>query len=482
MITTNPAHGAVAARPHRSVEIGKAIAFALIFAALSCAAEPTSAKFIQQGSKLVGSDAVGPSDQGSSVALSGDGNTAIVGGGGDSGQAFQGGAVWVFTRSNGIWTQQGPKLVGTGAVNSPFGAQQGAVALSGDGNTAISGGGNDNNTNGAAWVFTRSNGVWTQQGPKLIPNDNSGPASFGFRTALSADGNTAIVGGSSDNNNNGAAWVFTRSNGVWTQQGPKLVGTDAVGSDFQGGCVGLSADGNTALVGASVEAEIGGEAWVFTRSNGVWTQQGPKLVGTGAVPGGAVGGQCDALSADGNTVIIGLPDDDNGIGAAWVFTRNNGVWTQQGSKLVGTGAVGSAHQGGSVWLSADGNTAIVGGTTDDNNNGAAWIFTRNNGAWTQQGPKLVGTGAVGAANQGNVALSADGNTAIMGGGSDDNNVGAAWVFARPAFAGTPGNSNCIGQSLAALARQFGGMNAAAAASGYSSVRALQDAILVFCGG
>jgi hypothetical protein len=43
--------------------------------------------------------------------------------------------------------------------------------------------------------------------------------------ALSADGNTAIVGGVADNAEIGAAWVYTRSGTDWTQQGNKLVGT-----------------------------------------------------------------------------------------------------------------------------------------------------------------------------------------------------------------------------------------------------------------
>jgi hypothetical protein len=101
-----------------------------------------------------------------------------------------------------------------------------------------------------------------------------------------------------------------------------------------------------------------GAAWVFTRSGAVWTQQGCKLVGTDAV-GGAGQGSSVALSADGNTAIVGGPDDDQYIGAAWVFTRSGVVWTQQGNKLVGTDAVGGAGQGSSVALSADGNTAIV---------------------------------------------------------------------------------------------------------------------------
>jgi hypothetical protein len=66
-----------------------------------------------------------------------------------------------------------------------------------------------------------------------------------------------------------------------------------------------------------------------------------------------------ALSADGNTAIVGGPGDDSvshdgGIGAAWVFTRSGGVWTQQGNKLAGTDAVGMAEQGISVSLSGDG--------------------------------------------------------------------------------------------------------------------------------
>ena len=150
-----------------------------------------------------------------------------------------------------------------------------------------------------------------------------------------------------------------------------------------------------------------------------FSQQGPKLVGTGAI-GAAEQGFSVALSADGDTAIVGgLADNDvNGPGAAWVYTRNGGVWTQQGSKLLGTGAVGSARQGKSVALSADGNTAIVGGNGDNSDTGAAWVYTRNGGVWTQQGSKLVGTGAIGAAEQGfSVALSADGNTAMVGGPS-----------------------------------------------------------------
>jgi hypothetical protein len=78
----------------------------------------------------------------------------------------------------------------------------------------------------------------------------------------------------------------------------------------------------------------------------------------------------------------GGPDDNyntalnSATGAGWVYTRSGGVWTQQGSKLVGTGAVGGAGQGYSVALSDDGNTAILGGPNDNSNTGAAWVFVQ----------------------------------------------------------------------------------------------------------
>ena len=340
--------------------------------------------------------------------------------------------------------QDQPKLVGTGAVGS---ANQGmAVALSADGNTAIVGGPGANNADrdrpasigpaGAAWVFTQSGGVWRQQA-KLVGTTSEyggGLWSQGASVAVSADGNTAIVGGPSDNRTTGAAWVFTRSSDGWTQHGNKLVGSGAGEAALppgQGMCVAVSADGKTAIVGGWRTEGV----WVFTRSGSVWTQQGKKLIGTGAV-GNARRGMSMALSADGNTAIVGGWSDNSKTGAAWVFTRSGGIWTQQGKKLVGTDALGSARQGMSVALSADGNTAIVGGPGDNpwdrsvpfglGAAGAAWVFTRSGGVWTQQN-KLISTGAVGRLGT-SIALSADGNIAIVGGFAEDG--GVALVFTR----------------------------------------------------
>jgi hypothetical protein len=396
------------------------------FALLVFLLAPASAQFFQQGPKLTATGAIGVAYQGTSVALSADGNTALVGGYNDNDKI---GAVWVWTRSGDVWAQ-GPKLVGSGAEGQ-YVYQGYSVALSADGNTALVGGPADNLDQGAAWVFTRSGGVWTQQGPKLVGSGAEGFPDQGYSVALSADGNTALIGGDLDHAGMGAVWVWTRTGTVWTQQGPKLVGTGAVGTSvYQGWSVALSGDGNTAVVGAMGDDNYTGAVWVWTRNFGAWSQQGPKLVGSGLFGQDPYEGYSVDVAADGNTLIAGRPADGNNTGAAWIFTRSGAVWTQQGPKLVGTGGIGTSLQGISVALSGDGNTALVGGDLDNNSTGAAWVWTRNFGAWSQLGPKLVGAGAAGVAFQGkSVDLSMDAKTALVGGPQDARFTGAAWVFA-----------------------------------------------------
>ncbi len=379
--------------------------------------------FIQQGSKLTGGGEVGAGAFGISVALSASGRTALIGGHDDDGNV---GAAWVFTRSGSTWTQQGPKLTGGGETgDGEFGM---SVALSGDGNVALIGGRGDNGHVGAAWVFTRSRSTWTQQGSKLTGSGEIGKGSFGVSVALSSDGHNALIGGEFDHNSEGAAWVFTRSGSTWSQQGPKLTGSGEIGFGLFGFSVALSGDGNTALVGGYGDNSFLGAAWVFTRSGSTWNQQGSKLIGDDE-SGGANSGDSVALSGDGNTALIGGDGDNGDAGAVWVFTRSGSTWTQQGAKLTGGGEIGSGTFGASVALSGAGNVALIGGFGDNGHAGAAWVFTRSGSTWTQQGPKLTGSGEIGRVLFSfSAALSADGNTALIGDNSDSGGVGAAWIF------------------------------------------------------
>ena len=120
-----------------------------------------------------------------------------------------------------------------------------------------------------------------------------------------------------------------------------------------------------------------------------FVQQGSKLVGTGTL--GAAQGQSVAIAADGNTAIVGGPNDNVDTGAAWVFTRSSGVWSQQGNKLVCTAWFGG--DASSVAISADGSTAITGGSSSDAHTGTSFrgacVFRAQRGVWSQQGDNSI---------------------------------------------------------------------------------------------
>ena len=163
-------------------------------------------------------------------------------------------------------------------------------------------------------------------------------------------------------------------------------------------------------------------------------------------------GDSVALSSDGNTALIGGPGDNVGVGAAWVFTRSGSTWTQQGSKLTGSGEVGIASEFGfSVALSSDGNTAVIGGPLDNGEAGAVWLFTRSGSTWTQEGAKLTGTGPDGVAQFGSsVALSSSGSTALIGGPGDYGGTGATWTFIQSSSTAVTEPASAVAPTTASL--------------------------------
>jgi hypothetical protein len=411
-----------------------------------------SEPFVQQGEKLTAVGEGGSGAFGTSVALSADGNTALIAGSLDETRV---GAAWIFTRSGSTWSQQGGTLApeGEGAFNDFHSL---SVALSSDGQTALIGGSSNNldGSFGSAWVFTRSGSTWVQQGVALLPAGEYFTGA-GLRVALSGDGNTALIGSPEEapRGGPGAAWVFVRSGSTWTQQGGKITGSAEEPHGLFGGAVALSANGTTALIGGADENMGAGAAWVFTRSGSTWTQQGEKLTGSGELGPGGFGASV-ALSAEGNTALIGGSSMEQSAGAAWVFIRSDSTWTQQDAKLTGIGEsqqVGSFGFGTSVALSADGSVAVVGDPGDESDVGAVWSFARTGSTWTQLGQEFTGGGEVGEGEfGGGVALAADGNTVVVGGVGDAARVGAAWVFTHPTPTVTTGVASAVTQSAATL--------------------------------
>lgn len=389
---------------------------------------------VQQDEHPLPSGEAGEGRFGLSVALSADGGTALIGAPGDNG--FEG-AAWVFTRSGASWTQQGPKLTvgpaeGLGeaqcveeATQCGFGR---SVALSADGNTALIGRPSESGFRGAAWVFTRSESKWSQAGEALEGGvEETGNGRFGRSVALSADGQTALIGSTRDGADSGAAWVFTRSGSTFAQPGLKLTANEEIGAGHFGRAVTLSSDGSTALIGGPADNAYAGGAWVFTHSATGWDTQGTKLTGGAGENGPGRFGYSVALSAGGETALIGARNDAEGAGASWVFVRSGPGWVQQGLKLTSSEEEGTGQFGFSVALSATGNTALIGGQHDASSLGAAWLFSRSGTSWTQQGAKLVDRvtsdrGAFGTS----VALAANGGTALIGAPRADGKLGAVW--------------------------------------------------------
>lgn len=306
------------------------------------------------------------------------------------------------------FVQQGNSLTGSGEwVGSNFGE---SVALSANGSTALIGGPSEDSRVGAAWVFTRTGSTWTQQ-EKLTGGGERGAGQFGTAVALSADGNTALIGGIGDDKDTGAAWVFTRSGSTWSQQGEKLVGSSPEYEGRFGESVALSGEGTTALIGCGPFYGHGGGAWVFTRTGSTWSQQGPRINPSGEIGEGNFGTSV-ALSFNGSTALIGAPRDDANAGAAWVYTRSGEDWAQQGGKL--TGAEEAVAFASNVALSGEGSTALI------SESQGARVFVLSGSTWTQQGSKL-GDG-------GSVALSGSGDTALIGGqGAVFERSGSTWT-------------------------------------------------------
>jgi hypothetical protein len=406
----------------RGVGLVAVVAMSLLGVAVSgaIAASPPADPFVLQAG-LSGPE-VGNFESknagGESVALSADGNTALIGGVN---------AQWVFTRSGSIWTMQAELNSGVGS----------SVALSGDGNTALIGEPGDNEGVGAVWVFTRSDSTWTQVGPKLTGGDETGQGRFGSSVALASDGNTALIGGPGDNEGVGAVWVFTRSGSIWTMQA-KLTGNGETGEGQFGHTVVLAADSKTALVGGPRDNGGRGAAWTFMRSGKAWNQQDEKLTGAGEVGEGGFGSGV-AISSHGKTALIGGGNDNAAqteapkpVGAAWVFARSGKTWTQPGEKLTGGPQYGEAYCGGfgsSVALSYDGDTALIGDPgAPFACFGTASFLTRSGKGWTREqvGAEGPHPGEFGRS----VALSSDGNTGLIGEPGAFHFWGEAFVFVQ----------------------------------------------------
>jgi hypothetical protein len=400
--------------------------------AISLSGDP----FLEQAGPLTSPEITEFAEQGASVAVSANGDTALVGAPFFTLVKGGGGAAFVYVRSGASWSLQ-QKIVPAGLEkDAQFGS---AVALSADGNTALIGaqdnrGGVGEPFFGASWVYTRTATSWSEQQKLVGEGEHSTEkARQGSGVALSADGKTALIGAEDNETGIGGAFVFALGS-KWEQQGKILIGKHGTEIPLEGHSVALSAEGSTALIGGPKDEGTAkhkgeGAVWAFVYSGGTWKEQAELPAGNGVGEEVAQGSGV-ALSGDGNTAIVGGPGYSKLNGAAWVYTRSGTTWTEQAGPLLGEDPSTEPEQGMSVALSESGNTALVGGSANDVSLGATWAFTRSGSTWSEQ-RKLVGLHATVPTEQGwAVALSADGGTALVGAPGNDGTEGAFWVFAR----------------------------------------------------
>ncbi len=228
-----------------------------------------------------------------SVTISSNGSTIVVG-------AYGGSSAYVFSRAGSDWNQTAEFKSTEGEV---FGC---SVAISSDSSTIVVGaefGKNNGSPGGSAYVFSRAGSDWNQTA-KLAAADGARGASFGYRVAVSSDGNTVVAGAYGAR----SAYVFNRAGSDWNQAAKLMPIGETAGGMF-GASVAVSSEGSTIAVGAYG----GSSAYVFSRADGDWIQT-KKLTAAG----GAFGGS-EEISSDGNTIIVGASGDNSGQGAAYLF-------------------------------------------------------------------------------------------------------------------------------------------------------------------
>jgi hypothetical protein len=298
------------------------------------------------------------------VAL--DGSTLLVGASWDAEVAPYAGAVYVFERVGGTWTPASKLMAANGAADDGFGR---AVAISGD-TVVVGAPGVDRLAfdGGAAYVFEREGGAWTQAA-ELTASDGADSDAFGFSVGLS--GETVVVGAIYHNAARGAAYVFEPGVGGWAQVA-MLMATDGLPDDRLGYAVAIS--GEKAVIGARrLQAAAFGRslAYVFEGLNGSWTQTA-KL-------GSWSSTNRVAVAIDADTILVGrdhgnLPSNS---GIVYVFRPVNGVWSGVG-QLAAWDGVSDELFGGAVALY--GSTAVVGAMfppVPAGANGAAYVFDLN---------------------------------------------------------------------------------------------------------
>jgi hypothetical protein len=383
---------------------------------------------LAESNKLTADNRLSFAQFGTSVSVSSDGSTLLVGAPGQGGNA---GAAYIFEEVNGTWTQQANLTLSSST--SFFGI---SVYISHDGSTALVGASGFND-NGSAYIFEKGS-AWSDmtETAKLTASDGAGGDNFGRSVSISSDGSTAFVGSPYDNSSTGSAYIFEKGSS-WSSmtETTKLTASNGAGGDYFGDSVSISDNGSTVLVGAyrsDSPSTDQGSGYIFEKVDGTWIERA-QLTTSDTIANDKLG-TFVSLSGDGSTALMGSEMNNNGAGAAYIFEKPGSGWTTTSThtaKLTAENIYGGGdYLGICLSISGDGNTVIA-GAPGNTSNGSAYIFKKPDSGWsdmTETAELKASDGASGDRFGWGVCISDDGSKAIIGSYRDDNYSGSAYVF------------------------------------------------------
>jgi hypothetical protein len=400
--------------------------------------------------RLLAADGGAGAEHGFSVAV--DGDTALVGAFGADGAAPGAGAVYVLQRSGAVWVATDKLTASDGAGGSAFG-----VSVDLDGERAIVGASLHPAAGpeaGAAYVFERSGGAW-HEAAQLLASDAEAFDRFGESVAISGD--RAVVGMHVADDappEPGAAYVFERAGGVWSETA-KLTDPTAADDDHYGAAVDVR--GDRILLGARLDSSAGplfGAAHVLDQAGGTWTIT-QELHASDAETGDAFGWSVEL--GDGRLLVGAIEQSNGGPGAVYVFELAGGVWGETARLTASDGAPGD-RLGASLAL--DGERVLAGADMHDGrgaNAGAAYLFAHAGGAWSEAA-RLVALDAEPNDRFG-ASAALDGDALLVGApfeGTLGVRAGATYSFsasgsAFPSLLGAPASLSIAAGGVQALA-------------------------------
>ncbi|MCB9612687.1 MAG: integrin [Sandaracinus sp.] len=458
---------------------------------MTCTARPP----ISQTDGYLKAHVPGPDDRfGTAVALNGDGTVLAVGAPQEDGSgrgidptvdeaAMDAGAVYLYRRSGDAWLFEAYVKAPNAGAGDRFGS---SVALDASGDVLVVGAPNEDGVGagvdpgfddggsdtGAVYVYRRSGGIWAFE--SLLKANNPGDAdNFGFSLSLSADGNVLATGAFGESGSgrgvnppsdegaaaSGAVYVFRRDV-AWSfeaylkprdtaafQEFGWAVALDAAGDVLVAGAPGEDGAGTTIDAPYAEGAPFSGAVFLFRRVGGTWTYE--TYFKAANATANDLFGQALALGAGGDLLFVGAPDEDGsgmglsppdddasvGSGAAYVYQRVGGVWSQlHYLKAANPQPTGGDTYGAVLSASTDGTALIVGARNEDGSGlgvspaadeaamdaGACYLLRQVAGAWRAGEVTLKATNTGGGDAFGwSVATSRDGTTVAVGAALED---------------------------------------------------------------